>query len=153
MKPSHRGPGLAKTRRPALLSLRTALLVTGTDARWKALLEEADVVSEGAARGEDPTRQYFGSTHIHLELRPERADDDIEMLAAVAARDPHLRTRIIRIARREAAQRADGPLDSIRAETTVTRAPSSVTFHVEVEARVFPDRRAAPRPPACAVDS
>jgi hypothetical protein len=153
MKPFDRGPGLAKTRRPPLLSTRTVSLVTGSDARWKALLDDADVVSEGASRGDDPSRRYFGSTNIRLALGPERPGDDMERLAALAARDPHVRLRAVRLARREAAQRADGPLDCVRSETTVTHSSTAVTIHVEVEARVFPDRRVAPRPRALAVDS
>jgi len=153
MKAFGRGPGLAKTRTDPLLRVRTLTLVTGSDARWKALLEAADVVSEGATRGEDPCRVYFGSTDIRLIVSPAEAGYDPALLASLAARDPHLRLRAMRLSRREAAQRADGPLDAVRAEVTVTAASFGVTIHVEIEARVLADRRSAPRPPAVAIDS
>jgi hypothetical protein len=152
MKLKDRGPGLAKTRLPPLLRTRTVSFVTGSDARWKALLDEADVVSEGASRGDDPCRRYFGSTNIRLAIQPERPGDDMERLAALAARDPHIRLRAVRLARREAAQRANGPIDCVRTETTITRCAAAVTIHVEVDAHVLPDRRAEPRP-ALALDS
>jgi hypothetical protein len=109
------------------------------------LFEKADIVSEGAPRGEGTERAYFGSSDIVLRVRPERAGDTMEGLAAAIARDPHVRVRAVRMARREAQQRAEGPLDSLRAEITVAARAEGVTVHVEVEARVFPDRRAAPR--------
>jgi hypothetical protein len=66
-------------------------------------------------------------------------------LAAAVAKDPHVRVRALRAARREAAQRADGPVGRMIAEITVAASCGGVTVHVEVEARVFPDRRAVAR--------
>jgi hypothetical protein len=71
-------------------------------------------------------------------------------LAGAIALDPHVRLRAVRTARREAQQRAQGPLDSLRAEITVSPSSRGVRVHVEVEARVFPDRRAEPRTMAAA---
>jgi hypothetical protein len=140
------GPGLAKTKRPPLYTMRSALLVCGSDARWKAAFEEADIVSEGAASGTDPGRRYFGSTDILLLVQPERDGDDMSTLAKVIAADPHVRLRAVRLARREAAQRALGPLDRVQTEITVVPRTGGIAVHVEVEATVYPDRRSAPRP-------
>jgi hypothetical protein len=109
------------------------------------LFEKADIVSEGAPRGDGDDRAYFGSSDIVLPVRPERGGDTMENLAGAIARDPHVRLRAVRMARREAQQRADGPMGSLRAEITVSPCAHGVTVHVEVEARVFPERRAEPR--------
>jgi hypothetical protein len=109
------------------------------------LFEKADIVSEGAPRGEGDERAYFGSSDIVLRVRPERSGVTMESLAGAISMDPHVRLRAVRTARREAQQRAQGPLDCLRAEITVAPCAHGVTVHVEVEARVFPDRRAEPR--------
>jgi hypothetical protein len=153
MKPFARGPGLAKTHQPPLVHVRTVSLVAGSDARWKELFDGADVVSEGAPRGDDPGRRYFGSTHILLLIHPERPGQSMGELAEIVARDPHVRLRAMRLARREAAQRAEGPLDCVRSEIRVSHSAMGVNIHVEVEARVFPDRRAAPRRKAASDDA
>jgi hypothetical protein len=114
------------------------------------LFEKADIVSEGAPRGEGEERCYFGSSDIVLPVHPERGGDTIENLAGAIAMDPHVRLRALRTARREAQQRAHGPMGSLRAEITVNPCAHGVTVHVEVEARVFPDRRAEPRGPLVA---
>jgi hypothetical protein len=144
MKFSGRGPGPAKTRFPPLFHPRTLHLLASSDARWGELFENADVVSEGAPRGDGNERAYFGSSDIVLLVQPERPGETMDGLASAIARDPHVRLRAVRMARREAAQRACGPLDSLRAEITVSSCTRGVTIHVDVEARVLPDRRAAP---------
>ncbi len=146
MKRATGGPGLAKTTKPALLSRRTLDLVSGSDVRWKALFEAADVMSEGAPRGDDPGRRYYGSTDVLLLLQPERPGDDMASLARAIAADPHVRVRALRLARLEAAQRASGPLDRMQAEVTIIPRAGGIAVHVEVEAPVLPDRRAVPRP-------
>jgi hypothetical protein len=152
MKSCAKGPGLAKTRSAPLYRARTVALVSGCDARWQALFDSADVVSEGAPRGEDPHREYFGSTDIVLLIHPERPGDDIGALADLVARDPHVRVRALRMARREAAQRAMGPLDRMWSEISVKAARGGVSVHVEVQAPVFPDRRVARRDCAAGSD-
>jgi hypothetical protein len=147
-----KGPGLAKTRAAPLYRARTVRLVSGCDARWQALFDGADVVSEGAPRGEDPHREYFGSTDIVLLVQPERTGDDLETIADLVARDPHVRVRALRMARREAAQRAMGPLDRMWSEISVTSSDRGVSVHVEVQAPVLPDRRSARREPAAVAD-
>ena len=145
MKLSPRGPGLAKAGRPPLVTLKTMRLVASSDARWAELFEKADIVSEGAPRDIGSKRSYFGSTDIVLMAGQDRPGSGEVDLASVAARDPHVRLRAVRMARREAAQRAGGPLDRLHAEITVSRGSRGVTVHVEVEAHVFPERRALPR--------
>ena len=147
MNPPPRRPGLAKTGQDPLFADRTLVLLTSSDARWSELFEKADVVSEGAPRPSGDERVYFGSTDIVLRLEPERTGQTRSLLAAAVARDPHVRVRALRAARREAAQRAQGPLDRLIAEMTFGINDHGVVVHVEVEARVFPDRRAVPRGP------
>jgi hypothetical protein len=138
-------PGLAKTKRPPVVNQRSFRLIASSDARWGELFENADVVSEGAPRGEGSERAYFGSSDIILLVRPERAYETLEQVARVAATDPHVKLRAVRTARREAAQRARGPIDRLRAEVTVSACERGVAVHVEVEANVLPERRARPR--------
>jgi hypothetical protein len=152
MKTCAKGPGLAKTRAAPLYCARTVQLVSGCDARWQALFETADIVSEGAPRGDDPHREYFGSTDILLLVQPERPGDDIQTIANLVARDPHVRVRALRMARREAAQRAMGPMDRMWSEISVSASDRGVSVHVEVQAPVFPDRRSAKREPAAVAD-
>jgi hypothetical protein len=140
-----RRPGLAKTTRVDLFHSRTLRLVASSDARWGELFDTADVMSEGAPRGEGNDRSYFGSSNIILLIAPEAPDQTVQSLAGAVARDPHVRLRAMRLARREAAQRASGPLDRVRAEITVSPCTTGVAVHVDVEASVLPDRRATPR--------
>lgn len=142
-------PGLAKAKLPPLLRSRTLHLLSGSDPRWAGLFEAADIVSEGAPRGVDPERVYYGSTNILLvvDLDRDRGARDPAHLARVAALDPHLRVRALRAARREAAQRACGPLGTISAEISMKPHPRGLTIHVELEGRVLPDRRLTPRAP------
>ena len=69
------GPGIAKTRVAPLFHSQTLRLVSSSDARWTELFEKADVVSEGAPRGDGDERTYFGSSDIVLIVRPERAGE------------------------------------------------------------------------------
>jgi hypothetical protein len=145
MKPIARGPGLARTTRLKLFHSRTLRLVASSDARWGELFDTADVMSEGAPRGEGAERSYFGSSNIILLITPEDASQTVKSLAGAVARDPHVRLRAMRVARREAAQRANAPLDRVRAEITVSPCTTGVAVHVDVEASVLADRRSAPR--------
>lgn len=145
-KASH-GPGLAKAGQGPLYVARTMLLAQTSDARWRALFEKADVVSEGAPSGADPHRRYYGSTNIILLIAEERGVDGDELLH-VAARDPHVRLRALRTARREAEQRSLGPLASMNAEIAVTRCAGGIAIHVDVEAEALPDRRTHARAPS-----
>lgn len=138
-------PGLAKSRRPALVRERVVTLVSCSDAAWVAALDHADVVSEGAPKGDADDRSYFGSTSIVLDVGTS-SDEESTQAALLASHDPHLRLRAVRVARREASHRADGPLARMHAEVTVAAHPGGVRLHVDVEARVLPDRRGERRP-------
>ena len=74
----------------------------------------------------------------------------METLAGIVAADPHVRLRAMRLARREAAQRAMGPLDRVLTEITVVPRTGGIAVHVEVEASVLRDRRGVPREPVVA---
>src|SRR5690349_13684308 len=102
-------------------------------------------MSEGAPRGEGSERSYFGSSNIILLIAPEDPGQSVQTFAGAVARDPHVRLRAMRVARREAAQRAKAPLDKVRAEITVSPCATGVSVHVEIEALVLPDRRAKRR--------
>lgn len=146
MKPPRgRQPGLAKTKRARLFQPRTLRLVASSDARWSELFDTADVVSEGAPRGEGGEKSYFGSSNIILLIAPEVHGQTAETLAGAVALDPHVRLRAMRVARREAALRANGPLDRVRTEITVRPCATGVAVHVEVEAVVMRDRRTIAR--------
>ncbi len=146
MKPPRgRHPGLAKTKRARLFQPRTFRLLASSDARWSELFDTADVVSEGALRGEGIDRSYFGSSNIILLMSPEAHGQSVATLAGAVALDPHVRLRAMRVARREAALRANGPLDRVRTEITVSPCATGVAVHVEVEAAVRRDRRADSR--------
>lgn len=125
--------------------MKTLKLVAGSDVRWKALFERADIVSEGAPSGEDPTRHYYGSTDIILRVEPDREGEDVTTLTTLASADPHVRVRAMRLARIEAAQRATGPLGRFEGQITVQTRADGIGVHVDVEAIVLPDRRLVPR--------
>ena len=145
MKPPPRGPGLVKTTRAQLFHSRTFRLVASSDARWGEIFDTADVMSEGAPRGEGSDRSYFGSSNIILRIAPEGPEQTAQTLAGAVALDPHVRLRAMRVARREAAQRAHGPLERVRTEITVSACAKGVAVHVEVEAQVLRDRRTKTR--------
>lgn len=122
------GPGLAKVRRVRLVRTRTVSLFSLRDGPIAARLAVADVISEGAMQGDC----YFGSTDVELDVHEdERAD-----VAALLARDAHMRLRLLRLARREATGRAEGSLMTLHAEISVTIFERGVRLRVEVEAEV-----------------
>jgi hypothetical protein len=102
-------------------------------------------MSEGAPRGEGSDRSYFGSSNIILLIAPQGPEQTAQSLAGAVALDPHVRLRAMRVARREASQRANGPLDRMRTEITVSPCAKGVAVHVEVEAQVRRDRRTKAR--------
>lgn len=128
-----RGPGLAKTRGERALHYRSALLVRGPIAHWAKLIETADVVSEGAQKDDADGPTWYGSTSLVLELH----DTDLEsrvFLATIARRDPHVRLRAVRIARREASSRAPAPLGRAVCEVRASEDPRGVRIDVDLQA-------------------
>ncbi|AUX32715.1 MULTISPECIES: hypothetical protein [Sorangium] len=133
------GPGLAKVKRPPLLQRRHVELVACSAGRLHALFDGADVVSEGGTRSEGGALVYYGSTSLLVAL-PSDAPLAAPLDRALAL-DPHLRLRALRVAQREAAARAGGPLGPMHAEIRCGLAPraAAVSFAltVDVTARVL----------------
>lgn len=132
-------PGLRKTRTTPLLAERTARLWQCSDHTAARLLSGADVMSEGAARLERGGWVYYGTTSVLLpttshggSIPDERLDD----VARWSQCDPHLRLRVLRLARREAAQRAGADLLRLDAELAFSKTKQGLRIDVEVEAAV-----------------
>lgn len=108
------GPGLAKVRVPPLFQRRRLELVVGSAGRLQALLDEADVMSEGCTRQEGAALVYYGTTSLRVVLPLDASAP--EHLERALALDPHLRIRALRVAHREASARATAPLGPLQAE-------------------------------------
>lgn len=134
------GPSLAKTRGDRLLATRSYLLVRGSDARFRDLLSAADAVSEGAARTEGTDVVWYGSTSLVVDLPPEHRGGRA-FVVQMAMRDPHLRLRVIRLAKREAAMRAPGPLGRAVCEVRFSSDERGLRIDVEVQAPLIEERR------------
>jgi hypothetical protein len=128
--PIVRGPGLAKARRLPVLVARETVLVRACSPRWNDLFENADIVTEGSAREEPHGRVWYGMTSMILS-----ADGaDAALLAAVAARDVHVRLHAVRVARREACLRAPGRLGRLGCEIQVKPDARGVRIDVDMQA-------------------
>jgi len=135
-------PGLAKTRL-SLLSVVRAPRVRSIDARWRALFEMADAVSEGSVREEPGGDFWYGSTSMIVPFPEAMSPAEQEFLAAVASKDLHVRLRAVRIARREAASRAAGLGRALGRSTCEMRfvvAPRGVRIDVDVQAPLIEGR-------------
>jgi hypothetical protein len=132
-------PGVVKVREAPLFQRRTVALYTMTAGRWSEIVEGADVVSEGRTDPDGDRLVYYGSTSVLLLRRSaggELPDLEVDRLAALVRADPHVRLRVLRIARREAAARAGGPLGTLHAEIDVGASARGVSLLVEVMARL-----------------
>ena len=150
MKPRGRGPSLKKTHALPLLSTRKVELWQASDYRWRELFEAADVMSEGATRGEPDGKMYYGSTSILLPFSSRGGlvpDDQVEAVMRLLTRDPHARLRATRIARLEAQVRAAAPIGRVRAELGVSVVKRGIQVAVEVEARVHTELDQQPHAP------
>lgn len=130
---ARRGPGLSKTRAPAIGNNRASQLVGTADARWRELVESADVLSEGQARAEGDGSAWFGSTSLVVAL-PEVSEVERARVVALAAGDPHLRVRVLRLAQREAAARAPATLGRAVCELRASTDPRGLRIDVDVQA-------------------
>jgi len=116
------GPGLAKVHKLQAVTHRTVPLVAVREGWFVSALDEADVVSEGSVVQEPDGAAYYGTTSVHCSVAAEAAASDEASavapgeLAAVLLADPHARLRLLRLAHREAAVRASGPLGVLHAE-------------------------------------
>ena len=132
------GPGLAKARRLPLVVTRRTVLVRAPDPRWRELFEAADTVSEGGVRQETHGRVWYGSTSLILVAQT----DDPVRLAALAARDVHVRTRALRAAHREACSRAPSRLGRLSCEVRFAPDIRGVRIDVDVQAPLIEGRAA-----------
>jgi hypothetical protein len=117
-------------------------LVRAPDPRWRELFERADTVSEGSVREERSGRMWYGSTSLILHVDPAQADDaSPAFLAALVARDVHVRLRAVRTAFREACARSPCRLGRFTCEIRVESDPRGVRIDVDVQAPLI-ERRA-----------
>jgi hypothetical protein len=136
-------PGLAKARALPLVLAHRKLLVRTAEPPWRALFERADVVSEGGVREESQGRVWYGSTSLVLG-GGDAPGADTPLLAALAARNVHVRLRAMRIAHREASLRAPGRLGRFVCEIHITPSSEGVRIDVDVQAPLI-ERRAVER--------
>jgi hypothetical protein len=111
------------------------------------MLENADVVSEGAVRKEVEGSVYYGTTSVLLmpvAKGRKYSVEEVDTLVLLLTADPHARVRAVRIACIEAQLRAGCDIGAVRAELTVRRDACSVRIDIDVEARVINDK-ALPR--------
>ena len=125
------GPPLAKVRSPRLVAERTVVLTRVEPGLALALVEGADVLSEGR----DDDGRYFGTSSVEIVAADERA-------AAHLSRDLHVRAAVLRIARREASSRSNGALGTLSCHVTVRLTGARLVFDVEVEAALDAPRAA-----------
>jgi hypothetical protein len=111
-------------RRVQVVTKKTLELVAVRSGWWSAMIERADVVSEGAveeASGAGEGAAYYGTTSLRCPVEEEMvgslpAAEHPEQLARVIVGDAQARLRILRLAHREAVVRASAPLDVMQAE-------------------------------------
>lgn len=138
------GPGLKKARPAALVGEKRLCLVRLSDPLTREWLEFADVISEGRVEADGPVSRYFGSTSIVLVGGD--GGPSIEDLARLVGGDPHLRVRVVRLARREAIVRAMHPLGTISLELSFAKNDRGVAITVDVSADVARERRGTDAP-------
>jgi hypothetical protein len=131
-----KGPGLAKVNKPPLLARKSIDLVAPHAGRWREIVEAADVVSEGQAREEGGAAYWYGTTSLLLSTAGELAEEDLEELAGILRYDPHIRLRVVRVARREAVSRASAALGPMKAEVLVRATAEGLVVTVDVVARL-----------------
>ncbi len=135
------GPGLVKVGKLQAVAHRTVPLVALREGWVANLLDEADVVSEGSVVQELDGPAYYGTTSVHCAVTAEAAASEASsalgagQLTAVLLADPHARLRLIRLAHREAAVRAGGPLGVLQAELSgeVLRRGGELTIAIVVD--------------------
>jgi hypothetical protein len=133
-------PGLVKIRSVPLTQRRSVELCTAHEGRFRDLLAAADVMSEGQVSIESGALVYHGTTSVILLRRSHGGhlpDRDVDALAVVLLRSPHLRLRALRVAHREATQRAGSTLGSAHAELRVEPGARGVVISIDVSAPVL----------------
>jgi hypothetical protein len=142
MPPPVARPGLAKIR-PLVVRERVVRLISASDARLHALLAGADVMTEGRSVEESGRLVYYGSTSVVLSA--ERAGTDLESLALLARFDPHLRTRVLRLACTESVRRAGTPIEPISSEVAILVRGGDVVIVVDLTSVVRDARTTSAR--------
>ncbi len=137
-----RRPGLAKTRGERVVRVRVVTVVRSSNGELRAMFDAADVMSEGSVRPRQTATGapvWYGSTSLILPWPPGLGGSQAPaparaFLAAVAARDPHVRLRAVRIAHREASLRAPGVLGRAECELRVADGDGGLRIDVDVQA-------------------
>lgn len=138
-----RGPGLARARvRP--VRDRTVRFLSLSEGYFRDALDAADVVSEGAVVDGD---RYYGTTSMRFSCSDGEASGEpavsppasLDDLAYALSRDPHVRVRALRVARREAEARAGTNLATLQAEVEVFVRPREGGSREPIEAEVRVD--------------
>ena len=93
----------------------------------------------------DYSRAADGGTTSLIVAFPETTEDERRFYAELASRDPHARLRAVRIAKREAASRAPGPLGRAACEIKTSVDPKGVRIDVDVQAPLIVERRTGMR--------
>ncbi len=124
--------------RSAEQHVRLVGLVDGVTRDW---LEVADVMSEGRVEDGPLGRTYFGSTSVLLRAS-ERGEIDAATLVCLVESDPHIRTRVIRLARREAAIRAPSAFGTMSVDLAFRASNDGVVITVDVAATIATSGRA-----------
>lgn len=96
----------------------------------------ADVVSEGAVRDESGGRVYYGSTTLLLVPGERAREMGHAELCAHLAWDPHVRLLALRVAVREATQRAGARVGPASAEITFRQVAGGILATVDVSAPI-----------------
>jgi hypothetical protein len=94
----------------------------------EALLAAADTMTEGACID----GRWTGTTSVDLRVGDVLSPAQRRVLAA----DPHLRVKLIRLAAREAAQRAPGPIGPANTELSLRFERGLLRIVVDVDAAV-----------------
>ncbi len=128
-------PGLAKAKPPNIIESMTLALIRPNDKRVAQLISGADVISEGRVRDDGEGRVWFGSTSLIVQ-----PTEDAQVLVTLLSRDLHARTRIIRVAQREASIRAPRPLGALSCEVTMTVELKRLRIDVDVQAPLIESR-------------
>ncbi len=129
------GPGLAKTRGERLVRARVLTFLRGSEGRFRAMFEAADVMTEGAVQVEAEAAVWYGTTSLVLPWPSELCSPTVrDFVAAVATRDPHVRLRAMRTARREACLRAPSPLGRAECELRMEARNDGLRIDVDVQA-------------------
>jgi hypothetical protein len=135
-----KGPSIVKARKPSLVSQDRRARLRVHETAWRELFAKADAVSEGSVRDEPEGRVWYGTTSLILHLPLPVTHEERHFLAAVAARDLHVRLRAIRIAHREAQSRAPAALDIVSTELRVSHDPEGVRIDVDIQAPLIEGR-------------